>query len=88
MESLELEQEVANLEEEKENLLSALQEAHTQNLQWEKKVHLAKELKDSLKKEMEGSTSALKLAIHHMTVTKWVYSIHFVKVGDFSVLSM
>lgn len=31
-------------------------------------VRLAKELKDNLKKEQEGSNSALKLDIHHMTV--------------------
>lgn len=68
MEAFELEQDLTKLEEEKERLFTVLHEAHDQNLQWEKKVHLAKELKDNIKKEQETSLSGLKLAIHHMQV--------------------
>ncbi|CAL8074418.1 unnamed protein product [Orchesella dallaii] len=68
MEALELEQEINRLEEDKQRLFSMLHESHEQNLQWEKKVHLAKELKENIKKEQESSLSGLKLAIHHMQV--------------------
>lgn len=68
MEALELEQDITKLEEEKERLFTVLHEVHDQNLQWEKKVHLAKELKDNIKKEQESSLSGLKLQIHHMQV--------------------
>lgn len=68
MEAVELEHDIEVLEVEKQNLLQLLHEAHEQNLQWEKKVHLAKELKDNLKKDQENSTSALRLDIHHMQV--------------------
>lgn len=68
MEAIELERDIESLEEEKHILIQQLHEVHEQNLQWEKKVRLAKELKDNLKKEQEGSNSALKLDIHHMQV--------------------
>ncbi|XP_035712934.1 coiled-coil domain-containing protein 40 [Folsomia candida] len=68
MEALELERDIEYLEQERETIIHSLREAHEQNLSWEKKVRLAKELKDNLKKEQEGSNSALKLDIHHMTV--------------------
>jgi len=64
MEALELEQEINRLEDDKQRLFAMLHEAHEQNLQWEKKVHLAKELKENIKKEQESSLSVLKLAIH------------------------
>ncbi len=68
MGAYELQDEISNLEREKEKLTAALATAHEQCLIWEKKVKLARELKDSIKKEQETSTSALKLAIHHMQV--------------------
>jgi chromosome segregation ATPase len=67
-EALELEGEVERLEVEKKTLLEGLEEAHATNLSWEKKVRLAKELRESLKKETEGSTNTLRLDIHHMQV--------------------
>lgn len=68
MESLELEQEIAKLQDEKERLFATLHDTHEQNLQWEKKVKLAKELKNNIKQEQESSMTGLKLAIHHMQV--------------------
>jgi len=67
-EARELESEIARLESEKISLIESLHSAHETNLAWEKKVHLAKELQQSMKKEQQGSTSALKMEIHHMQV--------------------
>ena len=75
MEAYELQDEISNLENEKEKLTTSLAEAHEQCLLWEKKVKLARELKDSIKKEQETNTSALRLAIHHMQVRYYSWLI-------------
>ncbi|KAG8446522.1 hypothetical protein GDO86_014106 [Hymenochirus boettgeri] len=66
-ESIEMQENLRHLEEEKERLLLNLVEAEQQNMLWEKKIQLAKEMRNAVDSEMgQGEIQAMKAEIHRM----------------------
>ncbi|XP_063816816.1 coiled-coil domain-containing protein 40 isoform X2 [Pseudophryne corroboree] len=68
-ESIEMQENVGNLQEEKERLLHSLVETEHQVMLWEKKIQLAKEMRNTVDSEAgQGEISAMKAEIHRMQV--------------------
>ncbi|KAF7236894.1 Coiled-coil domain-containing protein 40 [Varanus komodoensis] len=68
-ESIELQEKLDQLHEEKERLLNSLVEAECQMMQWEKKIQLAKEMRAAVDSETgQGEIRAMKTEIHRMQV--------------------
>lgn len=70
MECLQLEEAIANFEEEKQNLSEQLLEFNRETLAWEKKLQIANETKSNLQKEVKqgGEIGNMKAEIHRMNV--------------------
>lgn len=70
MECLQLEETIANFEEEKQNLSEQLLELNRETLAWEKKLQIANETKSNLQKEVKqgGEIGNMKAEIHRMNV--------------------
>ncbi|XP_061471789.1 coiled-coil domain-containing protein 40 [Rhineura floridana] len=68
-ESIEMQEKLDRLQEEKERLLNSLLEAECQMMQWEKKIQLAKEMRAAVDSETgQGEIRAMKTEIHRMQV--------------------
>ncbi|XP_053157857.1 coiled-coil domain-containing protein 40 isoform X2 [Hemicordylus capensis] len=68
-ESIEMQEKLDHLREEKERLLNCLVEAECQMMQWEKKIQLAKEMRAAVDSETgQGDIRAMKSEIHRMQV--------------------
>ncbi|XP_032991862.1 coiled-coil domain-containing protein 40 [Lacerta agilis] len=68
-ESIEMQEKLDRLQEEKERLLNSLLEAECQMMQWEKKIQLAKEMRAAVDSETgQGEIRAMKSEIHRMQV--------------------
>ncbi|XP_075034039.1 coiled-coil domain-containing protein 40 [Mixophyes fleayi] len=68
-ESIEMQENLGNLQEEKERLLHGLVETEHQVMLWEKKIQLAKEMRNAVDSEAgQGEISAMKAEIHRMQV--------------------
>ncbi|XP_039201759.1 coiled-coil domain-containing protein 40 isoform X1 [Crotalus tigris] len=68
-ESIEMQEKLDRLHEEKERLLNSLVEAECQMMQWEKKIQIAKEMRAAVDSEAEQSEiRAMKSEIHRMQV--------------------
>ncbi|XP_012861724.2 coiled-coil domain-containing protein 40 [Echinops telfairi] len=68
-ESMELQERLAQLNEEKRSLLTSLVEAEHQIMLWEKKIQLAKEMRASVDSETgQAEIRAMKAEIHRMQV--------------------
>ncbi|XP_028570733.2 coiled-coil domain-containing protein 40 [Podarcis muralis] len=68
-ESIEMQEKLDRLQEEKERLLNSLLEAECQMMQWEKKIQLAKEMRAAVDSETgQGEIQAMKSEIHRMQV--------------------
>nr|XP_034963844.1 coiled-coil domain-containing protein 40 [Zootoca vivipara] len=68
-ESIEMQEKLDRLQEEKERLLNGLLEAECQMMQWEKKIQLAKEMRAAVDSETgQGEILAMKSEIHRMQV--------------------
>lgn len=70
MQSLQLEAQITDLEEEKVNLSNELIERNREALVWEKKLIMAKETKAQMdqEKQAEGEIGTMKAEIHRMSV--------------------
>ncbi|WAQ97414.1 CCD40-like protein [Mya arenaria] len=69
LESVELQQDLDALKEEKERLLNSLVEAERQIMLWEKKTQLARETRAAVDSEVgQGEVRAMKSEIHRMQV--------------------
>ncbi|XP_053562392.1 coiled-coil domain-containing protein 40 [Bombina bombina] len=68
-ESIGMQQFLGNIQEEKERLLHSLVEAEYQIMLWEKKIQLAKEMRNAVDSEAgQGEIRAMKSEIHRMQV--------------------
>ncbi|XP_039358353.1 coiled-coil domain-containing protein 40 isoform X2 [Mauremys reevesii] len=68
-ESIEMQEKLDRLHEEKERLLNSLVEAEHQIMLWEKKIQLAKEMRAAVDSETgQGEIRAMKTEIHRMQV--------------------
>ncbi|XP_063152602.1 coiled-coil domain-containing protein 40 [Candoia aspera] len=68
-ESIEMQEKLDRLHEEKERLLNSLVEAECQMMQWEKKIQMAKEMRAAVDSETgRGEIRAMKSEIHRMQV--------------------
>nr|XP_060615802.1 coiled-coil domain-containing protein 40 [Anolis sagrei ordinatus] len=68
-ESIQMQEKLDRLQEEKERLLNSLVEAECQMMQWEKKIQLAKEMRAAVDSETgQGEIRAMKTEIHRMQV--------------------
>ncbi|XP_040291044.1 coiled-coil domain-containing protein 40 isoform X1 [Bufo bufo] len=68
-ESIEMQENLENVQEEKERLLYSLVEAEHQIMLWEKKIQLAKEMRNAVDSETgQGEIRAMKAEIHRMQV--------------------
>nr|XP_020669348.1 coiled-coil domain-containing protein 40 isoform X1 [Pogona vitticeps] len=68
-ESIEMQEKLDCLQEEKERLLNSLVEAECHMMQWEKKIQLAKEMRAAVDSETgQGEIRAMKTEIHRMQV--------------------
>uniref|UniRef100_A0A8C6V5H0 Coiled-coil domain 40 molecular ruler complex subunit n=1 Tax=Naja naja TaxID=35670 RepID=A0A8C6V5H0_NAJNA len=68
-ESIEMQEKLDQLHEEKERLINSLVEAECQMMQWEKKIQIAKEMRAAVDSEAEQSEiRAMKSEIHRMQV--------------------
>ncbi|XP_008102367.2 coiled-coil domain-containing protein 40 isoform X1 [Anolis carolinensis] len=68
-ESIQMQEKLDRLQEEKERLLNSLVEAECQMMQWEKKIQLAKEMRAAVDSETgQGEIRAMKSEIHRMQV--------------------
>ncbi|XP_075702430.1 coiled-coil domain-containing protein 40 [Rhinoderma darwinii] len=68
-ESIEMQENLGNVQEEKERLLNSLVETEHQIMLWEKKIQLAKEMRNAVDAETgQGEISAMKAEIHRMQV--------------------
>uniref|UniRef100_A0A8D0B8R3 Coiled-coil domain 40 molecular ruler complex subunit n=1 Tax=Salvator merianae TaxID=96440 RepID=A0A8D0B8R3_SALMN len=68
-ESIEMQEKLDRLHEEKERLINSLVEAECQLMQWEKKIQLAKEMRAAVDSETgQGEIRAMKSEIHRMQV--------------------
>ncbi|KAM4691865.1 coiled-coil domain-containing protein 40 [Rhinophrynus dorsalis] len=68
-ESIEMRENMGNLQEEKERLLHSLLEAEHQIMLWEKKIQLAKEMRNVVDSETgQGEIQAMRAEIHRMQV--------------------
>ncbi|XP_066468954.1 coiled-coil domain-containing protein 40 [Tiliqua scincoides] len=68
-ESIEMQEKLDRLHEEKERLLNSLVEAEYQMMQWEKKIQLAKEMRAAVDSETgQGEIRVMKAEIHRMQV--------------------
>ncbi|KAJ7315884.1 hypothetical protein JRQ81_002046 [Phrynocephalus forsythii] len=68
-ESIEMQEKLDRLQEEKERLLNSLVEAECHMMQWEKKIQLAKEMRAAVDSETgQGEIRAMKTEIHRMQV--------------------
>nr|DBA27919.1 TPA: hypothetical protein GDO54_008360 [Pyxicephalus adspersus] len=68
-ESVEMQQTLGNIQEEKERLLNSLVETEHQIMLWEKKIQLAKEMRNAVDSETgQGEIRAMKAEIHRMQV--------------------
>lgn len=72
LECLKLEETIANIEEEKQNLSEQLLQMNRETLAWEKKLQMAVETKTSVHKEKKegGEIGNMKAEIHRMNVRK------------------
>lgn len=72
MECLQLQEVIANFEEEKQNLSEQLLELNRETLAWEKKFQIATETKSNVLKEQkqDGEIGSMKAEIHRMNVSK------------------
>ncbi|XP_013912549.1 PREDICTED: coiled-coil domain-containing protein 40 [Thamnophis sirtalis] len=68
-ESIEMQEKLDRLHEEKERLINSLVEAECQMMQWEKKIQIAKEMRAAVDSEAEqNEIRAMKSEIHRMQV--------------------
>ncbi|XP_068119380.1 coiled-coil domain-containing protein 40 [Hyperolius riggenbachi] len=68
-ESIEMQENLGAIQEEKERLLTSLVEAEHQIMLWEKKIQLAKEMRKAVDSEAgQGEIRAMKAEIHRMQV--------------------
>nr|XP_056704614.1 coiled-coil domain-containing protein 40 [Euleptes europaea] len=68
-ESIELQEKLDQLHEEKERLINSLVETECQMMQWEKKIQIAKEMRAAVDSETgQGEIQAMKSEIHRMQV--------------------
>ncbi|XP_060108826.1 coiled-coil domain-containing protein 40 isoform X2 [Heteronotia binoei] len=68
-ESIELQEKLDQLHEEKERLINSLVETECQMMQWEKKIQIAKEMRAAVDSESgQGEIQAMKTEIHRMQV--------------------
>ncbi|XP_062979498.1 coiled-coil domain-containing protein 40 [Elgaria multicarinata webbii] len=68
-ESIEMQEKLDRIHEEKERLINSLVEAECQMMQWEKKIQLAKEMRAAVDSETgQGEIRAMKTEIHRMQV--------------------
>ncbi|XP_025019267.1 coiled-coil domain-containing protein 40 [Python bivittatus] len=68
-ESIEMQEKLDQLHEEKERLVNSLVEAECQMMQWEKKIQMAKEMRAAVDSETgQGEIRAMKSEIHRMQV--------------------
>ncbi|XP_073444175.1 coiled-coil domain-containing protein 40 isoform X1 [Dendrobates tinctorius] len=68
-ESIEMQENLDNVQEEKERLLHSLVETEHQIMLWEKKIQLAKEMRNAVDSETgQGEIKAMKAEIHRMQV--------------------
>ncbi|XP_077184297.1 coiled-coil domain-containing protein 40 isoform X2 [Paroedura picta] len=68
-ESIELQEKLDQLHEEKERLINSLVETECQMMQWEKKIQIAKEMRAAVDSESgQGEIQAMKSEIHRMQV--------------------
>ncbi|KAM9296668.1 coiled-coil domain-containing protein 40 [Gastrophryne carolinensis] len=68
-ESIEMQENLGNLQEEKERLLRSLVETEHHIMLWEKKIQLAKEMRNAVDSEAgQGEIRAMKAEIHRMQV--------------------
>ncbi|KAG8565046.1 hypothetical protein GDO81_012688 [Engystomops pustulosus] len=68
-ESIEMQENLDNVQEEKERLVHSLVETEHQIMLWEKKIQLAKEMKNAVDSEAgQGEIRAMKAEIHRMQV--------------------
>ncbi|XP_034268703.1 coiled-coil domain-containing protein 40 [Pantherophis guttatus] len=68
-ESIEMQEKLDRLHEEKERLINSLVEAECQMMQWEKKIQIAKEMRAAVDSEAEQTEiRAMKAEIHRMQV--------------------
>ncbi|KAJ6658502.1 hypothetical protein lerEdw1_020057 [Lerista edwardsae] len=68
-ESIEMQEKLDRLHEEKERLLNSLVEAECQMMQWEKKIQIAKEMRAAVDSETgQGEIRVMKAEIHRMKV--------------------
>ncbi|XP_042307658.1 coiled-coil domain-containing protein 40 isoform X2 [Sceloporus undulatus] len=66
-ESIQMQEKLNQIHEEKERLLNSLVEAECQMMQWEKKIQLAKEMRAAVDSETgQGEIRAMKSEIHRM----------------------
>lgn len=74
MECLQLEEMLASLEEEKQNLSEQLLEHNRETLAWEKKLQIATETKNNIQKEVKqgGEIGNMKAEIHRMHVNTYI----------------
>ncbi|XP_073444179.1 coiled-coil domain-containing protein 40 isoform X3 [Dendrobates tinctorius] len=69
-ESIEMQENLDNVQEEKERLLHSLVETEHQIMLWEKKIQLAKEMRNAVDSETgQGEIKAMKAEIHRMQNT-------------------
>ncbi|XP_031750353.1 coiled-coil domain-containing protein 40-like [Xenopus tropicalis] len=68
-ESIEMQENLRNLQEEKERILHSLVETEHQIMLWEKKIQLAKEMRNAVDSEIgQGDIQAMKAEIHRMQI--------------------